>query len=288
MKLALIQPILTKNIDQNFNKAIKSIQEAAKNKAKIVCLPELFCYPYFCQNQDLKNFQLAQNIPGPISQELQKLAKKLKIVIIAPYFERRAVGLYHNSALVLDADGSILGLYRKMHIPDDPGFNEKYYFAPGDLGYPIFQTKYAKIGLLICWDQWFSEPARILALKGAQIIFYPTAIGWGKKENIKQKPIQLKAWQTVQKGHAIANNLFVAAVNRTGIETLSSSQVIEFWGHSFICDPQGHTIAQAQKPATTIYADIDLSSMASTRTNWPFFRDRRIDSYQEILKRAIP
>jgi N-carbamoylputrescine amidase len=265
----------------NLKKAVKGIERAAKLGAKIVCLQELFNTEYFCRTQSTKNFDLAQSIPGPCTDTLSALAKRLKIVIVAPLFEKAAKGVYYNSAGVIDADGKLLGKYRKMHIPDDPGFNEKFYFVPGDLGFQVFQTRYAKIGALICWDQWFPEAARLTALKGADILFYPTAIGW-KPGKPKETQSYHSAWQTIQRGHAIANGVYVAAVNRVGQEG-----PIRFWGSSFVADPFGKILKCAGSKEAVLAIDCDLKNVDQTRREWPFLRDRRIDSYREITSRSL-
>ena len=264
-------------------KTIARIQKASAEGAQIIGLQELFATNYFCQTYDHDHFKLAQSIPGPVTEALSKVAKKEGVVIIAPVFEKRAEGIYHNSAVVIDADGSIAGKYRKMHIPDDPHFYEKFYFAPGDLGFNAFQTKYAKIGILICWDQWFPEAARLTALAGAQIIFYPTAIGWHESEPKEVAKKQLEGWQVIQRGHAVANEVFIAATNRVGKEG-----PVTFWGHSFISDPFGHVIAEAGQTAEqNLMATCDLSEIENTRQAWPFLRDRRIDAYGGISERFL-
>ena len=266
----------------NLRNAITKIDEAAKNGAQIICLPELFRSLYFPQSEDTKLFSLAETIPGPTTDELMKTAKAKKVAIIAPIFEKRVAGVYHNSAVVIDADGKIVGKYRKMHIPDDPCYYEKFYFTPGDLGFRAFETRYAKIGLLICWDQWFPEAARLVALQGAQIIFYPTAIGGHlgeKKEAVKG---QRSAWESVQRGHAIANGSFVAAVNRVGKEGN-----LKFWGSSFVSSPFGEILAKADDEEKVLIVKCDLSEIDSTRQNWPFLRDRRIDAYFGITSRFL-
>lgn len=289
INIGLIQTSCTEDIEENFEKTLSNIEDLAGKGANIICTPELFTSLYFCQYQNPKFFKLAEIIDEKNRhvKKLSEIAKKKRIVIIASFFEKRYEGIYHNTAIVIDADGSLLGKYRKMHIPDDPHFNEKFYFTPGDLGYKVFKTKYANIGVLICWDQWFPESARITALKGAQIIFYPTAIGWlpSEKKELGQK--QYNSWEIIQRSHAIANGLFVASVNRVGFEKFPElDEGIEFWGNSFICDPYGEIIEKApQDQETNIIAKIDLSEIDETRKIWPFFRDRRIDSYKDILKR---
>ena len=283
-RLALIQAQTKSEFKANLEDTIKSIREVAKQGAQIVCTQELFCTPYFCQKEESNNFTLAETIPGPSTDILEKLAKELKIVIIASLFEKRQEGLYHNTCVVFDSDGTFLGKYRKMHIPDDPDYYEKYYFAPGDLGYKIFHTRFAKIGVLICWDQWFPEASRILSLAGAEIIFYPTAIGAQNsekhsKENYENANHQFKAWQNIQIAHAIANGVYVCAINRVGVEGN-----INFWGQSFLCDPFGVILKSASSThSENLMYDVDLDEIRKTRNAWPFFRDRRIDSYTKIL-----
>ncbi len=280
--LGLVQMKCADDPKLNLRNASRKIEEAARNGAQIVCLPELFKSFYFPQSEDTKQFSLAETIPGPTTGELSRIAKAKKVVIIAPIFEKRAAGVYHNSAVVIDANGKIVGKYRKMHIPDDPCYYEKFYFTPGDLGFQAFATKYAKIGLLICWDQWFPEAARLTALQGAQIIFYPTAIGWHEGEEKKVAEAQRSAWETVQRGHAIANGNFVAAVNRVGREGS-----LKFWGSSFVSSPFGEILAKADDEEKVLIAKCDLSEIDRTRQNWPFLRDRRIDAYSGIANRFL-
>ncbi|WP_138429522.1 carbon-nitrogen hydrolase [Fodinibius saliphilus] len=280
--LALIQCRCSSDITVNMKKTIKKIEQASNDGAQIILLQELFQTPYFCQTVDEKYFDLAQSIPGPVTEELSKLAKELEVVVVAPFFERRAAGIYHNSVCVIDADGNLMGTYRKHHIPDDPGFHEKYYFTPGDGGYRVFDTKYAKIAPLICWDQWFPEAARIAALKGAELLVYPTAIGTLPDEKGEIGKSYLDAWQTIQKSHAIANSCFVASVNRTGEEG-----EVNFWGHSFVASPFGKVLAEAGHDEETVIAEIDILEIENQRRVWPFFRDRRIDTYQPIGNRYI-
>ncbi|MGH7908039.1 MAG: carbon-nitrogen hydrolase [Candidatus Binataceae bacterium] len=266
---------------ENLERAIAGIEQAAARGAQIVCTPELFRSRYFCQTEDIANFDLAEPIPGPVTERLGALAAARKIVIVASLFERRAEGVYHNTAVVLDADGKIAGLYRKMHIPDDPRYYEKFYFTPGDLEFNAHSTSAGKIGVLVCWDQWFPEAARLVALDGGRIIFYPTAIGWERGESEEVRRRQYDAWQTVQRGHAIANGVFVAAVNRTGLE-----DELDFWGGSFIAGPFGEIIAlAAHGTEETLIAELDLTQIEQTRRNWPFLRDRRIDAYDDLLRR---
>jgi N-carbamoylputrescine amidase len=287
--IGLIQVALSKSPENNLKKAIYWINKAAKEGAQVICLPELFRSRYFCQKEDIENFELAETIPGPSTNEIGKAAKENKVVVIASIFEKRAPGIYHNSIALIDTDGEIKGTYRKMHIPDDPAYYEKFYFTPGDLGYKSFQTEFGNIGTLICWDQWYPESARLTALKGASILFYPTAIGWHPNEKEKEGKAQFESWQVIQRGHAIANGVYVAACNRTGLEKLSEGSAgIEFWGSSFISDPQGVVIAQASHDKEEILiAEVDLERIEYIRRNWPFLRDRRIDSYIGIDKRFL-
>jgi len=287
--IGLIQISLSKDININLEKAVEWVIKAAKEGAQVICLPELFRSQYFCQTEDIKNFNLAESIPGQSTSTVSEVAKKYKVSVIVPVFEKRATGLYHNSVVVIDADGNISGTYRKMHIPDDPGYYEKYYFTPGDLGYKNFKTSFGNIGTLICWDQWYTEAARLTSMLGASVIFYPTAIGWHPFEKAEHGKVQYESWLTVQRGHAIANGVYVAAANRVGLEKYSDESAgIEFWGQSFICDPQGIIIAQGSaNKEEIIIAEIDPERIEYIRHNWPFLRDRRIDSYQDIIKRFI-
>lgn len=270
----------------NLAKAIDRVREAAAAGAGIVCLPELFLGPYFCQTEDHGFFRQAEPVPGPTTTRLGEVARDLGVVIVASVFEKRAEGLYHNTAAVLDADGSYLGKYRKMHIPDDPQFHEKFYFAPGDLGFRSWPTRHGRIGVLICWDQWYPEAARLTALAGAQILFYPTAIGWLPPEKVEYGERQRAAWETIQRSHAVANGVFVASVNRVGLET-SSSGAIEFWGASFVADPSGRLLAQAGEEEATVLAQCDLAQVDVVRIHWPFLRDRRIDAYGDLTRRYL-
>lgn len=275
----------TAHKEENLSKAIEGIRKAAAGGAHIVCLQELFTSLYFCDEENYDNFSLAEAIPGPTTEVLGKLAGELGVVIIASLFEKRTQGLYHNTTAVLDADGSYLGKYRKMHIPDDPAYYEKFYFTPGDLGYKVFKTRYATIGVLICWDQWYPEAARITALMGAEILFYPTAIGWATTQDAATNNEQYNAWQTIQRSHAIANGVHVISVNRVGYE---QNGAMKFWGGSFISNPFGTVLFQASHEDETVHVhELDLSKSDSYRTHWPFLRDRRIDSYQPITKRFI-
>jgi N-carbamoylputrescine amidase len=287
--VALVQMACGADPLRNLNKAVRQIELAAKKKAQVICLPELFRSEYFCQLEDTSFFDLAEPIPGPTTETLAAVARKCGVVIIAPLFERRAPGIYHNSAAVIDADGRMAGLYRKMHIPDDPAYYEKFYFTPGDLGFPAFDTRCGRIGTLICWDQWYPEAARLSVLQGAAIIFYPTAIGWHPCEKERYGRAQREAWQTVQRGHAIANGVYVAAVNRIGYELPAGGGAgIEFWGSSFIADPQGVTIAEASPDREEILlAEADLDHLEEVRRNWPFLRDRRIDAYGDMTQRFL-
>jgi N-carbamoylputrescine amidase len=287
--VALVQMALDKDPDKNLRRAVTKIEEAARKGANLVCLPELFRSQYFCQTENADAFDLAEPVPGPTTETLGKVAEKLNVVLIAPVFERRAPGLYHNSAAIIDADGRLGGLYRKMHIPDDPAYYEKFYFTPGDLGFRAFDTRVGRISTMICWDQWYPEGARIAALQGASLLLYPTAIGWHPREKKKYGKAQREAWQTVQRGHAIANGLYVAAVNRVGLEKPDKKRAgIEFWGSSFIADPQGVIIAEASiDKEETIFGFVDLHRIENVRRDWPFLRDRRIDAYEGIERRFL-
>ncbi|MEY2835984.1 MAG: hypothetical protein RLZZ557_1646 [Bacteroidota bacterium] len=285
VKVGLVQMSCSGNAASNMDKAIAGIKEAADLGAKIVCLQELFTSLYFCDVEDYENFKLAEPIPGPSTDSLSAVAKELGVVIIASLFEKRAQGLYHNTTAVLDADGTYLGKYRKMHIPDDPAYFEKFYFTPGDLGYKVFKTKFATIGVLICWDQWYPEAARLTALMGAEILFYPTAIGWATSQDAATNEEQYNAWQTIQRSHAVANGVHVVSVNRVGFE---QDGAMKFWGGSFVSNPFGSLIVKAtHDQEEVIVTELDLSKTDSYRTHWPFMRDRRIDSYGEIVKRFI-
>lgn len=285
VQIGLVQMSCNKDVASNIEKAKKEIRNAAAKGAQIVCLQELFTSLYFCDVEDYDNFQLAETIPGPTTNIMSELAKELGIVIIASLFEKRAEGLYHNTTAVIDADGTYLGKYRKMHIPDDPAFYEKFYFTPGDLGYKVFQTKFAKIGILICWDQWYPEASRITALMGAEILFYPTAIGWATDQDDETNTDQYNAWQTIQRSHAIANGVPVVSVNRVGFE---QNGAMKFWGGSFVANAQGKLLylASHENEETTV-TNLDLKESNYFRMHWPFLRDRRIDSYQPITKRFI-
>jgi N-carbamoylputrescine amidase len=273
--------------EKNLRKALERIRAAAKRGAQIICLQELFRSPYFCQEQHARFFDLAEPIPGPSTEAVGKLARELEVAVVVPLFERRAPGVYHNSTAVIDADGALLGIYRKTHIPDDPRYFEKYYFTPGDLGYRVFNTRYARAGVLICWDQWYPEAARLTALQGAEIIFYPTAIGWLPEEQAQEGKAQHDAWRTMQRAHAIANGIFVAAANRVGHEGPAGAG-LNFWGGSFICNPRGEVIAEASHDREEILlAACDRASLEIFRRNWPFLRDRRIDTYGPITRRYL-
>nr|WP_293841474.1 carbon-nitrogen hydrolase [uncultured Arsenicibacter sp.] len=284
VNIGLVQMACSADVDANVQKAIDGIREAAAKGAQIVCLQELFTSLYFCDVEDHHNFSLAEPIPGPTTDRMSEVAKECGVVIIASLFEKRAQGLYHNTTAVIDADGTYLGKYRKMHIPDDPGYYEKFYFTPGDLGYMVFDTRFARIGVLICWDQWYPEAARITALMGAEVLFYPTAIGWDTTETdpaVNQE--QYNAWQTIQRSHAIANGVHVVSVNRVGREADQ-----QFWGGSFVANPFGSLLYLAPHEGETVHVqEIDLALSDRYRTTWPYFRDRRIDSYQPITRRYI-
>ena len=283
VNIGLVQTTCTANKEDNLQKAISKIREAAQKGAQIICLQELFTSLYFCDVEDYDNFLLAEAIPGASTDALQTVAAELGVVIIASLFEKRAQGVYHNTTAVLDADGSYLGKYRKMHIPDDPGFYEKFYFTPGDLGYKVFKTKFATVGVLICWDQWYPEAARITSLMGAEVLFYPTAIGWAGTQDLPTNTEQYNAWQTMQRSHAIANGVHVVSVNRVGEEA-----GVKFWGGSFVSNPFGTVLYQAShSDEEVIVQEIDLNKTDSYRIHWPFLRDRRIDSYQPIVNRLI-
>ena len=294
--VGLVQMTAERDRKANLEKAIGHIREASKRGARIICLQEIFTSPYFCQEENHAWFDRAEQIPGPTTGELAKAAKECGVVLIGPVFERRAAGVYHNSAVVIDADGGILGRYRKMHIPDDPLYYEKFYFTPGDLGFQSFQTRFGRIGVLICWDQWYPEAARLTALRGAEIIFYPTAIGWHPSEKMDSGESQFQAWQTIQQSHAIANGVFVAAVNRVGLErTLEGSgskpagyEGIEFWGGSFVSDPSGQILGQAARDREELLiVECDLGLIEQQRQHWPFLRDRRVDAYEGIGQRLL-
>lgn len=285
VKIGLVQSSCSNNIENNIEKAIEGIKKAASQGAQIVCLQELFTSLYFCDVENYDNFKIAETIPGPTTDRLGKVAAELNVVIVASLFEKRAKGLYHNTTAVIDADGQYLGKYRKMHIPDDPAYYEKFYFTPGDLGYKVFQTKYAKIGVLICWDQWYPEASRITALLGAEILFYPTAIGWASTQDEDTNIEQYNAWQTIQRSHAIANGVHTVSVNRVGYE---QDGAMKFWGGSFVSNPFGTILQQAShENEEVMVVEIETEQSDSYRVHWPFLRDRRIDSYSPITKRFI-
>lgn len=285
IKVGLVQMSCSRDPEENLVKAVSKIKEAAAQGAQIVCLQELFRSLYFCDVEDYDNFKLAEPIPGPSTEVLSKLAGELGVVIIASLFEKRTNGIYHNTTAVLDADGSYLGMYRKMHIPDDPAYYEKFYFTPGDLGYKVFKTKVATIGVLICWDQWYPEAARITSLMGAEILFYPTAIGWATAQDEDTNREQFNAWQTIQRSHSVANAVHVVSVNRVGLE---QNGAMKFWGGSFVSNPFGRILYQASHENEEVKTvELDLNKTDNYRTHWPFLRDRRIDSYQPITRRFI-
>ena len=293
-RLGLVQMSATPDPEKNLERAILRVREGAAKGAQIVCLPELFQTQYFCQREDAALFDLAEPIPGPTTAKLAEVARQTQVVLIASLFEKRAPGVYHNTAVMIDADGSLRGIYRKMHIPDDPLYYEKFYFTPGDLGFKAFDTQVGKVGTLVCWDQWYPEGARLTALQGAQVLFYPTAIGWHPDEKAQYGEAQYDAWQTIQRAHAIANGVYVAVVNRVGFEqgdirgNKASGKGLEFWGGSFVADPFGRVIAKASHDKEEILiAEVDSQLLEDTRRNWPFLRDRRIDAYGGIISRMI-
>jgi len=292
--VGLLQMSANSDPDKNLQRAIDKIHQAAARGAQVVCLPELFQTQYFCQREDSALFDLAEPVPGPTTDKLSVLARQLRIVLIASVFERRAAGVYHNTAVVFDADGTLRGRYRKMHIPDDPLYYEKFYFTPGDLGFQAFDTAAGRVGTLVCWDQWYPEGARLTALQGAHVLFYPTAIGWHPAEKAEFGEAQHDAWRTIQRAHAIANGVYVAVVNRVGHETgdirgnAAPGAGLEFWGGSFLCDPFGRVIAEGSHDKEEILTgEVDLRALEEVRRNWPFLRDRRIDSYAPITNRMI-
>jgi N-carbamoylputrescine amidase len=285
--LGLVQMRCEATPAANLEKAIANIRTAAARGAQVVCLQELFRSHYFCQRQDPSVFDLAEPVPGPTTDQLSRVARETSTVVIASIFERRAAGVYHNTAAVLDADGSLIGLYRKMHIPDDPLYFEKYYFTPGDLGFRAFDTRYGRIGVLVCWDQWYPEAARLTALKGATVLFYPTAIGWHPREKAQFSTAQYQAWQLIQRSHALANGIYVAATNRVGHEGPADGG-LEFWGGSFVSDPFGAVMQQAgHEREELLVVPCDLRRIEETRRNWPFLRDRRIDAYGDLTRRLV-
>jgi N-carbamoylputrescine amidase len=280
-RIALIQLANSPDAADNLARTLARIHQAAAEGAQIICLQEMFNTTYFCQTVDSRHFDLAEAADGATITSVARLAQELSVVVVVPFFERRAAGIYHNTAAVIDADGVVLGLYRKMHIPEDPGFHEKYYFTPGDLGYKVFQTRYGNVGVLICWDQWYPEAARLTAMKGADILFYPTAIGTLSSESVAERDEFRDAWETIQRSHAIANGCYVASVNRVGMEGR-----LTFWGSSFVAGPFGQWIARAGTDEQILLADIDVTAIETQRRTWPYFRDRRIDSYSDIIKRV--
>ncbi len=287
-RVGLVQMAMSTDPAANVERAVAGVRDAAKAGAQVVCLPELYRSPYFCQREDAALFDLAETVPGPSTEAFARAAKDSGVAVVVPIFEKRATGLYHNSAVVIDSTGELLGLYRKMHIPDDPAFYEKFYFTPGDLGFRAFDTKAGRIGTLICWDQWYPEGARLTALKGAAVLFYPTAIGWHPHEKEQHGTNQREAWRTIQRSHAIANGVYVAVVNRVGHETPpEGGPGLEFWGSSFVADPFGVVIAEAGQGEQVVVAEVDLARMEDVRRNWPFLRDRRIDAYSGIERRFL-
>jgi N-carbamoylputrescine amidase len=284
--LGLVQMRCTADPEENLRTAIAGVAEAARKGAQIVCLQELFRSQYFCQTEDHANFELAEPVPGPTTERLVRVAKEHGVVIVASLFEKRAAGLYHNTAAIIDADGSYLGKYRKMHIPDDPNYYEKFYFTPGDLGFRSWNTKFARIGVLVCWDQWYPEAARLTALSGAEILFYPTAIGWHPSERAAHGEQQKAAWETIQRSHGIANGVYVCSVNRLGHEGEPGGG-LEFWGGSFVSDPGGRVLVKGGLEEEVLTASIDLGKVDLSRTHWPFLRDRRIDAYGDICRRYL-
>src|SRR5437867_7445800 len=288
-KVGLVQMAMSPEPAKNLDRAVARVREARRAGADVICLPELFRSQYFCQREDASLFDLAETVPGPSTEALGRVAREKRVTIIAPVFERRTAGLYHNSAAIIDTEGKVSGIYRKMHIPDDPAYYEKFYFAPGDLGFRAFDTPVGRIGTLICWDQWYPEGARLTALKSANVIFYPTAIGWHPHEKEIHGAAQRDAWQTIQRSHAIANGVYVAAVNRVGHEKPSDGGAgIEFWGSSFLCDPFGVVIAEGSTDREEVLVgEVDLTRIEEVRRNWPFLRDRRIDAYNGIDQRFL-
>jgi N-carbamoylputrescine amidase len=287
--VGLVQLSASDDSNKNLERAVAFIEQAAKLGAQVVCLPELFRSQYFCQREDASLFDLAEPVPGPSTEAIGRVAREKKITVVAPIFERRAAGLYHNSAAILDSEGEVAGIYRKMHIPDDPAYYEKFYFTPGDLGFRAFDTPVGRIGTLICWDQWYPEGARLTALRGASVLFYPTAIGWHPHEKELYGSAQREAWRTIQRSHAIANGVYVAAVNRVGHEKpADGGPGIEFWGSSFLCDPFGVLIAEGSPDKEEVLiGEVDLARIEDVRRNWPFLRDRRIDAYGGIEQRFL-
>jgi len=288
VKLGLLQTACSPDPEANLKRTLSLAEKASNQGAQIICTPELFRSQYFCQSEDHQYFRLAEPIPGPSTKAFQKLAKEKKVVVIASIFEKRAAGVYHNTAAIIDADGSRLGLYRKMHIPDDPLFYEKFYFTPGDLGFRSWKTRYGKIGVLICWDQWYPEGARLTALQGAEILFYPTAIGWHPKEKAEYGKLQHDAWEVIQRSHAVANGCYVAVANRVGLERPVGGDGLEFWGQSFVAGTSGQILTKASaNQEQVLIIPVDLDKVDVTRRHWPFLRDRRIDAYGDLTKRLI-
>jgi N-carbamoylputrescine amidase len=288
VKIGLLQTTCSPQPEENLRRTLGLVKRAAKRGAQIICTQELFRSQYFCQSEDHKNFQLAESIPGPSTKAFEKLARKYQVVLIASLFEKRAAGVYHNTAAIIDADGSLLGIYRKMHIPDDPLFYEKFYFTPGDLGFRAWQTRYGKVGALICWDQWYPEAARLTALQGAQILFYPTAIAWHPKEKDEYGQLQHSAWELMQRSHAVANGCYVAVANRVGTERPLGGDGLEFWGQSFVAGTSGQILSKASiDREESLVVPVDLSEVDVTRTHWPFLRDRRIDAYGDLTRRMV-
>jgi N-carbamoylputrescine amidase len=288
VRLGLLQTACSAQPAENLKKTLTLTERAARQGAQIICTQELFRSQYFCQSEDHENFKLAESIPGPSTDAFRKLAKKHRVVVIASLFEKRASGVYHNTAAIIDADGSLLGIYRKMHIPDDPHFYEKFYFTPGDLGFRAWQTRYGKIGVLICWDQWYPEGARLTAMQGAEILFYPTAIGWHPKEKKEYGVNQHGAWELIQCSHAVANGCYVAVANRIGLEKPGGGDGLEFWGQSFVAGTSGQILAKASRDREEVLiVPVDLAKVDVTRTHWPFLRDRRIDAYGGLTQRWL-
>src|SRR5215813_14103769 len=287
--VGLVQMSASDDANKNLERAVDFVEQAAKLGAQVICLPELFRSQYFCQREDASLFDLAEPVPGPSTDAIGKVARERKVTVVAPVFERRAAGLYHNSAAIVDSEGKVSGIYRKMHIPDDPAYYEKFYFTPGDLGFRAFDTSVGRIGTLICWDQWYPEGARLTAMRGASVLFYPTAIGWHPHEKELYGTAQREAWRTIQRSHAIANGVYVAAVNRVGHEKPSDGGAgIEFWGSSFFCDPFGVVVAEGSSDGEEVLiGEVDLARIEDVRRNWPFLRDRRIDAYGGIEQRFL-
>ena len=287
-KIGLIQMRSGTDPAENFSRALDFIREAAKQGAQIVCLPELFRSQYFCQTEEHKNFALAEEVPGKSTSALEEVSRELRVIIIASLFEKRSAGVYHNTAAIIDANGKFLGKYRKMHIPDDPLYHEKFYFAPGDLGFQAWETRHGKIGVCVCWDQWYPEAARLTALRGAEIIFYPTAIGWHPREKEQFGQAQYSAWETIQRSHAIANGCYVAVANRVGHEAPAGGEGIQFWGQSFVAAPSGEILAKGSVDREEIIlAEVEWERVNEQRTHWPFLRDRRIDAYAGLEQRML-